>query len=278
MGTAVTDPAGWPCPFFFLARASQPSYGRGVSDLPPYRPEPARQPVFNAPTCVVALCGLLAAIHAIRVLLLSDAVDFEVLLQFAFIPRRYGLPEAEFFAATGLGPRLWTPVTYALLHGNWMHLGFNLVWFVAFGTPVARRFGATRFILFCAVTAVVGAGAHYLSYPEGGVPLVGASGAISGVMAAAVRFIFAPGGALSPRWSGRPSEHNTAHTLGEGLRDRRVLVFMALWVGFNLLLGLGVSLPGIGDAEVAWQAHIGGFLAGLLLFDLFDPVRMRRAR
>ena len=57
------------------------------------------------------------------------------------------------------------------------------------------------------------------------------------------------------------------------LRDPRVLVFLGVWFGLNLLFGLGsLGIDG-GEQAIAWQAHIGGFLAGLLAFALFDPVK-----
>ena len=62
-----------------------------------------------------------------------------------------------------------------------------------------------------------------------------------------------------------------AAPLWVALRDRRIVVFLGAWFGLNILFGLGtLAVPGL-DQEVAWQAHIGGFLAGLLLFPLFDP-------
>ena len=54
------------------------------------------------------------------------------------------------------------------------------------------------------------------------------------------------------------------------LSDRRVVSFLVVWFGLNLLTGLAGAGLGLGDATIAWQAHIGGFLAGLLLFPLFD--------
>jgi membrane associated rhomboid family serine protease len=56
------------------------------------------------------------------------------------------------------------------------------------------------------------------------------------------------------------------------LREPRIIIFLVAWFGLNLLFGIGVpSLPGI-EQSIAWQAHIGGFIAGLILFALFDPV------
>lgn len=240
----------------------------------PFADAPGRQPILNVPGIIAALTLLLIGVHAVRTMALSEAADIEVLTYFAFIPVRYTLPET-FALPDGFGPRAWTFVTYALLHANWLHLGVNLIWLLAFGTPVARRFGNWRFAVFCAVTAAAGALAHLLTHPDGLMPLVGASAAVSGAMAAAVRFAFAPGAALSPD-RGRHADHQPAGSLVENFRDGRVLVFVGAWVALNLLFGLGVSMPGVDDAEVAWQAHIGGFVAGLLLFALFDPVPRRR--
>ena len=104
--------------------------------------------------------------------------------------------------------------------------------------------------------------------------MIGASAAISGTMAAAMRFAFQRGGPLNFRRSGDDSDYRVpAIPLSGVLRDGRVLVFLLVWFGINILFGLG-SLPmsGMGaNQTIAWQAHIGGFLAGLLLFSWFDP-------
>lgn len=231
------------------------------------RRAPPRQPVLNVPGVVAALSAIMAAIQLIRGVL-SEAADIEILALFAFIPARYAaVPEFEL--PGGIGAQIWTFVTYALLHGGWVHLGVNLVWLLAFGTPVARRFGTPRFLMFCAVTAAAGALAHLVSYPGAMVPMIGASAVVSGAMAAAVRFAFAPGGPLGPRTYGSFG-HLPAVPLTRALREPRVLVFILVWVGLNFLFGVGVSLPGA-EGEIAWQAHLGGFFAGLLLFSLFDP-------
>lgn len=260
----------------FLAERGAPAYVEGVSNRTLLPPAPAREPVFNLPASIVGVALGLIAIHAVRMLVLSPAADLEVLTYFAFIPARYTLPDTMFYLPGGLGPKVWTVVSYALLHANWMHVGVNLIWFLAFGTPVARRFGTLRFLLFCAVTAAAGAGAHYLSYPDGIAPLIGASATVSGAMAAAMRFAVSPGGVLAGGFGG--GDRHPAESLLDSLRNTQLLIFIAIWFGLNLLFGLGVSMPGTEGAEVAWQAHVGGFLAGLLLFGLFDPVPRTRVR
>jgi membrane associated rhomboid family serine protease len=63
-----------------------------------------------------------------------------------------------------------------------------------------------------------------------------------------------------------------ALSLVRALRDARVLAFLAVWFGVNIIFGVGSIAIGADGGSVAWQAHIGGFLAGLMLFSLFDPV------
>jgi membrane associated rhomboid family serine protease len=60
------------------------------------------------------------------------------------------------------------------------------------------------------------------------------------------------------------------------MRDRRVLTFLGVWFGLNLLFGLTSGQTGLASGTIAWEAHIGGFVAGLLLFPLFDPVKPLR--
>jgi membrane associated rhomboid family serine protease len=233
-------------------------------------PSVSREPIFNVPGVLVATLAALILIHALRSLLSQNA-DIEVLLLFAFIPARYDtniLANAAW--PGGVGADIWTFVTYSLLHADWMHLLFNAVWLLAFGTPLARRFGTVRFLAFFAVTAAAGAVAHLVTHFGQMVPMVGASGAISGAMSGAMRFAFQRGGPLT--FGGSKSYRVPALSLADSFRDPRVLAFLAVWFGLNLLFGLGsVSLTG-NEQPVAWQAHVGGFLAGLLLFSWFDPV------
>jgi membrane associated rhomboid family serine protease len=167
--------------------------------------------------------------------------------------------------------------TYALLHANLVHLGFNSIWLLAFGSPIARRFGPVRFLLFFVVTVGAGAVAYLFLHPGAYLPMIGASAGISGMMGGATRFVFEPGGSLDA-WRVDPdtADKVQAAPLFVALRNRRVASFLITWFGLNLLFGL-VSVPGVTDGlSVAWEAHLGGFLAGLLLFDAFDP--MLRAR
>ena len=232
------------------------------------------EPVFNVPPVVTATVAVLALTQAIREFVLPESVDIAVLAWFAFIPARYDpTPLVHGAYPGGIAADVWTFVTYALLHGNWLHFGLNAVWLLAFGTPVARRFGAARFLTLFAVTAAAGAIAHLVTHTGERTPMIGASAAISGFMAAAIRFVFQPGGPLD-LWHARDgAPHRVpAAPLFAALRDPRILAFLAVWFGLNLLFAIGsLSILG-GEQPVAWQAHVGGFLAGLLAFAAFDPI------
>ena len=238
-----------------------------------------REPILNVPGAVVALLLLLGAVHAVRALVLPVYDDLLLLLTFAFIPARYepsmllggGLPG-------GFGAQVWTFFTYALLHADLMHLGFNALWLLAFGSPVARRFGAARFLAFMLVTVAAGALVHLAVHPAERVVMIGASAGVSGMMGAAARFAFQPGGALD-FWGGRDGDRDRipAAPLGAALRNPRVLAFVAVWFAVNLIFGVGSFAIAGYDQNIAWEAHVGGFFAGLLLFSLFDPVPPQRS-
>jgi membrane associated rhomboid family serine protease len=231
---------------------------------------------------------------------LSDSDDAYLLRALAFVPGQFTFatnPDAvaaeltrlaeagererimigQFFLGSG-HPQYWTVVTYSLLHADWTHLAVNGLWLTAFGAPVARRMGAPRFLALFAVTAVAGALAHYLMRPVDLTPVIGASASVSGLTAAALRFVFQPGAPLGAQsWYGPlPTDEavrQPALGLGAALRDRKVLQFAAIWFAINLAVGLLAGPLGISDYGVAWEAHIGGFVAGFVLFSLFDPVQ-----
>ncbi len=262
-------PAGWDC--------GPTGGGSG------FRHEPAREPLFNLPGVVVGLIAVLVGVHLVRVFVLSQQTDFEFLLTFSFLPLRYASPEVLSHALGGAslpgweGAMVWTFVTYAFLHGSFTHLAFNCLWLAVFGSALARRFGPARFLGFSAATAIAGAALHLATHFGEVVPVVGASAAISGHMAAVARFAFDNGGPLDMMRGHHLSAYRQpAISLAAALSNKQVLVFLGVWFAVNLVFGLG-SLPMGGNAPtIAWEAHIGGFVAGLALFSLFDPVLRRR--
>lgn len=220
-----------------------------------------REPAFNLPGGLVFVLALLTLIHVVRTYLLSSVTDESVLLQFAFIPGRYTIP----FAEQDLG-WLWSPITYSLLHGSWEHLIFNAFWMVAFGAPVVRRIGLTRFFIFWCLSAIAAVAFHMALHWGAMILVVGASGVVSGLMGAAARFVFSPSGRISRQFA----HLNRRLTIAEALSNRSVLVFSGIWFLTNFLIGFGQIFGSVAGGAVAWEAHIGGFLFGFFFFPLFD--------
>jgi membrane associated rhomboid family serine protease len=235
-----------------------------------------REPILNVPTVVVILLAVLAIVHAVRAWLLSEDFDRVLVWTLAFVPARYDASAlTDGILPGGAGAEVWSFFTYALLHADWMHFGFNAIWLLAFASPLARRFGAARFLLFFAATVAAGALAYLVANAGALAPMIGASAGISGAMGAAARFVFEPGGSLDLwRRDREYVDRVPAAPLLVALRNPRVITFVGVWFGLNLLFGLGSVSLLVGEHQsVAWEAHAGGFLAGLLLFSLFDPVQ-----
>ncbi|WP_250956849.1 rhomboid family intramembrane serine protease [Rhizobium sp. CG5] len=223
---------------------------------------PKREPVFNLPTGILVSLLLLAGIFAVQSLLLDAATEEWFVTTLGFSPIRYVYPLSE----QGF-EWLWTPVTYSLLHGGIEHLVFNSLWLAAFGTPVYRRIGGPRFVLFWIAASAAGALAHTLVNWGQPTLMIGASGVVSALMGAACRF--ALGGDRQLR---RPDHRLRARRLSilEALGDRTILVFVGAWLFGNVAIAVGLPLFGDLSQAVAWDAHIGGFVFGFLLFSLFD--------
>jgi membrane associated rhomboid family serine protease len=240
------------------------------AELPPAAPH---EPILTLPPALTAYVLLLAIIH-LRVLL-PPAWEEWTIDVFGFIPKRYDTTLLDVTFPGGAGAKVWTFVTYSLLHANLSHIGFNVLWLLPFGSALARRFGAVRFYLFMAMTAAAGALAHLITHEHALAPMIGASASVSGTMAAAIRFAFVQGSFLSlSRSDADAAAKVPALSLWQALRNGRVLAFLAIWFGVNLVFGVGSIAIGMEEGQsVAWQAHIGGFVAGLFLFSLFDPLQ-----
>ncbi len=262
-------------------------------DGTPSNAGPPKEPIFNAPAVVVGLAVLLIALFAVFHWMRPDIQDL-IIRDYAFVPGRLTVsiwpgraidlliransdPSAleqvramrELHALGGAKP--WTLLTYAFLHGSWTHVLLNTIWLMAFGPPVARRFGAARFLVFMGVTAIAAALAQWAIGPMDFMPLIGVSGADSGLMGAAARFMFQPGAPLglptSRRWE---LEAIPAAPLGAMLTDPRARIFLVIWLATNFIFGAFARSLGLSDMPVAWVAHLGGFFVGMLSFPLFD--------
>ena len=236
----------------------------GARGWPPGRGGPGSEPMLNLPVLIAIFAAMLIAIHAVREYLLTNEQNLWMVAAFAFIPLRYGMHAAELPIQAAAW---WSPVTYSLLHGSWIHLLVNLLWLVAFGSPVVRRLGSLKAIVLALLASLAGAGAHYLSYSGEMVPVIGASAVVSGYMGAAARFAFVGrrGMALNV--------HGPAQSLIQSFSNPGFLAFLFAWLVINLVSGAGILVMPNLDVAIAWQAHVGGFLAGLLSFSLLDRHR-----
>ncbi|WP_316354932.1 rhomboid family intramembrane serine protease [Devosia sp.] len=229
--------------------------------------QPGREPIFLLPGDVTAIIGVLVAIHLASTLVLNQAGQMQLVFWFAFQPLRIiaGLDDLSLAV-----PLIWTPFSHALLHASWEHLLVNAAWFAIFATPVSRRYGAGPMMAIFFVSAAAGAALFAATTLYSGSYLIGASGGVAGLTGAAVRFIFQPViVAQHPETGERVVVGRRLASFGDLWRDSRARFFILIWVLLNAAVPLLPLLTGT-QMAVAWQAHLGGFFAGLLLVGLFE--------
>lgn len=232
---------------------------------PQARPPAGSPPIFNLHGAILALAAICISVHVVRTYILSPESDMRLVIDTAFFPIRY-MPDLF----TLDFPTLFSPVTYAFLHGDWVHLTINIVWLTVFGSPLAFRIGWRRSIAFWIVTAALAAAAHLVIYFGDAVPVIGASGAVSGFMGAAARF-----GLRANRRNPRRGFDGPLLSIRDAFRVRGVVPFLLVWTGINVAIGL--DLFGLQQGQpIAWEAHIGGLLAGFFLIPLFDRTASAR--
>src|SRR4051812_48729447 len=234
-------------------------------------PDAPHEPILTIPAALTAYVLLLAFIH-LRVLLPPELENWTVDV-FGFIPKRYDSTLLAITFPGGAGAKVWTFVTYSLLHANLSHLGFNVAWLLPFGSALARRFGAVRFFVFMAVTAAAGALAHLVTHEHAVAPMIGASASVSGAMAAAIRFAFGRGSFLSFT----PSDADTA-AKGSPLPPLRALRVRAGRFPVFPRLGCRYRRKGSRAAAVACAARRAGGRLPRRLVRRQHHLRRRRDR
>lgn len=147
-------------------------------------------------------------------------------------------------------PAPLTLVTYAFLHGDWMHLLGNMLFLWVFGDNVEDAFGHVKFLLFYLIAAAAAAMVHILVNPASGLPLVGASGSVSAIVAAYLLL--------------HPNVKLWVLALGRIPLAIPAWVALGAWILFQLY-----NIAVQPDDNVAWWAHVGGLLAGALMVVLF---------
>lgn len=208
--------------------------------------------MINAPAAVKWIAGITVAMHLLR-LVLPDYADFVLVETLAFDSSVYtdpGARQAKPVAAI-LGP-----LGHMLLHADFLHLAVNMGLFLAFGAAIARRMSGMWFTAFFIVCGLAGVAAWFAMHPLSPALLIGASGAISGTIGAIARLGFGHG----PTRGGPMPFRNR----------RTALNFAGAWILLNFLFGaIGGQIFGV-DAQIAWEAHLGGFIAGFLLLGFVD--------
>lgn len=226
-----------------------------------------REPVFLLPGGVTAMIGVLVAIYLASTLVLNQAGQLQLVFWFAFQPLRIVAGMDDLSLAV---PLIWTPFSHALLHAGWEHLLVNAAWLAIFATPVSRRYGAGPMLAIFFASAAAGAALFAATTLYSGSYLIGASGGVAGLTGAAVRFIFQPVIlAQHPGTGERMVLGRRLASFGDLWRDGRARFFILIWVLLNAAVPLLPLVTGT-QMSVAWQAHLGGFFAGILIVGLFE--------
>jgi membrane associated rhomboid family serine protease len=172
----------------------------------------------------------------------------------------WGVVPREYSAHTDLVPHIPLPfwstlLTSMFLHGGWMHLGGNMLYLWIFGDNLEKVMGHLRFLIFYLVCGVAAGLAHVLFNARSNVPTVGASGAISGILGGYMMMF--------------PRNRVRVLTRG-GVAAVPAFVMLGLWILIQLVSGFGaVATTEETGGGVAFMAHVGGFVAGLVLVKLF---------
>jgi len=179
----------------------------------------------------------------------------------------WGVVPREYSAGRDLAPGIPLPfwstlVTSMFLHGGWAHLGGNMLFLWIFGDNIERRLGHARFLAFYLACGLAAGLAHILFNIHSTMPTVGASGAISGVMGGYLLLF--------------PNNRVRVMTQG-GITAVPAFVMLGLWILMQFISQLG-SITDAGETGgVAYLAHIGGFVAGLVLVTVMGGRRQRHA-
>jgi membrane associated rhomboid family serine protease len=216
-------------------------------------------PTRSQPIVTLAMVGICVAVFVYQILLPEPEAE-------AFI-FRWGFIPAELLGRGGIGPTsddlpAWSKIfTSMFLHGGFMHVIGNMLFLWIFGNNIEDTFGKIRFVIFYLLCGVAAAFTQAFTNTASGVPMIGASGAISGVLGA---YLF-----LFPHARVRVLIMFGIITVVH----LRAVIVLGLW--FALQLVSAAVTPVSEEGGVAFWAHVGGFVAGLALMPLFRPARPR---
>jgi len=219
---------------------------------------PARTPVVNR-----ALVGVNVLVFFAQLFL--GAMTERIIQLFGFVPARLFDPDTHGFA---LWEMILTLVTSLFLHGGFMHLFGNLIYLWVFGGAVEDAMGRGRYLVFYLACGVAGSLTHALLYPASTIPSIGASGSIAGILGAFL--------VLRPK-----ARIVTLFPLVVywAMAEIPALLFLPVWFGmqfFNGFLSLQAARGTQEMAGVAWWAHVGGFVFGMVVAAILRGLKHRR--
>lgn len=235
----------------------------------------AHEPVFNVPRVVLAIVASIVLIEALKSFLPQEFSKW-LLLYFAFSPARFWAPDLVFGLAPGMAKLsgVWTLFTHFFVHADWGHVTFNSLWILALGSVVARRVGTLRFFLFTFFCAAAGALFQGVLQFSSYTLLIGASGAASGYLAGVLRLVYSTPGGFAGVMN-RDFSQVAVIGLKQFLLQNRARVFVIAWLVLNIVSAYVLADVVALGGRISWEAHTGGFLAGLLAFSVFVPRQPR---
>jgi membrane associated rhomboid family serine protease len=216
---------------------------------------------YRKPHITRAIVILNALIYIIQ-FIMPEKINRMIIYNYGFIPLRFARDiMSRQFSAQNFIPL----ATSAFLHGSWAHLIGNMWTLWIFGDNIEDRLGHFRFAVFYILSGAVAMGFHFLFNAGSSIPAIGASGAIAGVMGA--YFVLFP--------------HSRIITLVPifiipFFIRVPALIYLAIWFFMQVYSGTINSILGGAGSGVAWWAHIGGFVSGIVLLKLLYPERYRK--
>lgn len=219
----------------------------------PYKDD---NPLHIVPFCTVLIIAANLMVFIMQ--LLSGEEGMRIVYSYGAIPHNI----TSFNSDQPIHPGL-TIFTSMFMHGGIFHIALNMLYFWIFGNNIEERLGHLRFIFFYLFCGIVAALSHALIDPSSNIPMIGASGAVSGMLGAYIL--------LFPM-----AKVRTIIFLGFFITIARVpaLIVIGFWAIIQVVSGL-ISQPDAGQGGVAFFAHIGGFVAGLSTIKLWQPGRIK---
>ncbi len=192
------------------------------------------EPLINLPPITKYFLGVMVIIHLGVTFLLNETQTNWLFIHLGFIPGR--LTGTALFE-----PLIFiTPLTHMFLHGSWLHIAMNGIMLLAFGSGIEKWLGGKNMLILFFISGLFGIATHFALNFHSIFPVVGASGGLSGLFAAALIMI-------------------NKQQKNQGGPTHKIWPFVLLWIGISVIFGFIGSPDG---GQIAWAAHVGGFLGG----------------